>query len=139
MQNSEYRIAAAISRYYQTDQWSYFLQKMAEQIIYINNLSDLCHQPVNELNSEIGLCPCGQGFVVINVVSSNNYYQPTQYIPYLCCRQCQHEFQLAVSPMAARQVNDFDLAVACQNQQVSFPCLVHSLALWKLIAVNGLG
>lgn len=139
---TNYSMITQVNKLQNTDKWSDFMQRMANYIVSQPPLSQLAHENVDELNSEIGICPCGQGFVIDSLHDVDSFYYPTYGEPIIACDRCSHEFtaqdvEYKNVTMADEQDRTIKLINNSDNN-IIFNAIIYPMFLWKLISNNGI-
>lgn len=139
---NSYTLIDQLKKVENTEDWSPFMQRMAQYIISQPSLSQLANQQIDELHSEIGICPCGHGFVLDSLQDVESFYYPTHAEPMILCTKCKQEFiaqdyEYKNITMADEQDRTIKM-INIKNHDLSFNTIIYPIVLWKLISVNGI-
>lgn len=78
------------------DTWADFQQRMASYLVKQPRLSSLLGTKIDELDSEYTLCPCGKGFLIVQVEHPQQFWRPDILTAHLACPYCQTRFQMTI-------------------------------------------
>lgn len=137
-----YTLIDQINKLQYTKAWPDFMKRMSNYIVDKANLVYNAHPEYHfdTLNSEIGVCPCGQGFVIDSMQNVDNYFAETFAIPAIICPKCQQEFK-ATDYVYNNVVTSYDQdrtirMVNKTNKEITFDTIIYPVFLWKLMSVN---
>lgn len=76
--------------------WKDLQKRMAKFLLKKPTISQMIGFNVDELDSVLGVCPCGQGIIVAYTQKPKYFYESFRYYPEIICSNCASCFDIAV-------------------------------------------
>lgn len=113
-----------------------FILRMSRYLAKRPAMSKMLNEPVDELETEYTMCPCGRGLLVVTIKKSPACYGHKIITPHLVCSDCSSTFEMHAIKLYPESAMDADLKVRLidRNNHYQYELNPYPRAIWKMLS-----